>query len=537
MRRYRVLSLEPPSEIGSEPKITEEIVETSPAWTIKDLKSNLENYKARYIRDMFASGKRLDGESLTVSLPVRTLSWTPREVGFHVVEVASLQTLFDRGEGYRLNPVLKSLKDVNSTCFKGSKAMRASSGSGGVYFLKSSVSTNGQILACFKPRDDEPGSRNNPNHHSIRDGVLPGEAAEREVAAFILDWGGFCGVPATVLVEAACENFGHHESDLYPNRPPKIGSFQHFVQNAPDTVGDFSPHLFSPREVHKIGILDLRFLNMDRNDSNILVLKRNDEYRLVPIDHGLCFPDRIEVGWCDWVWWDWPQTLVPFDQETREWVMSLDVMEDLQVLERCFALRPECIRIYRCMTMLLQKGVAAGLNLRDIASVVVRSHDIDEPSAMEKTIQRASELALLMETNSRIRAGSELETGGGSGRRLHRSSSFDGNISCLFTNSSNSSLNGVGSKVSDELFFSYVDRLLEDVVAEILQKKSDSFGDRSNFDGSWFSASTRSSPSELTKIASPRLFSNGLNGSSRNRTFQEGVRQRVPSIPALSLQQ
>jgi hypothetical protein len=452
-------------------------------------------------------------------------------VGFRVVEAQCLEILFDRGEGYRVNQVVKSLRDVNATCCKGSKAIRASSGSGGVYFLKPNMSsaTSSQILACFKPRDDEPGSRNNPNQKSMRDGVQPGEAAEREAAAFILDWGGFCGVPGTLLVEAACEMFGCAlDSNGMPSSSPKIGSFQHFVQNAPDTVGDFSPHLFSAREVHKIGILDLRFLNMDRNDSNILVLKKMDEYHLVPIDHGLCFPDRIEVGWCDWVWWDWPQTLVPFDQETKEWIMSLDVMEDLQVLERCFALRPECLRIYRCMTMLLQKGVGAGLNLRDIASVVVRTRDIDEPSAIEKTIARATELTALMESNSRSRAPSEAN---GSGRRLHRSSSFDGNLNGVVTST-------CAKGLCDDLFFSYVDRLLEDVVAEILQMKmSSSSGNKSldSYDGSWFSASTRSSPSELTKIASPRLYPNG--SGSRISPFGNDARDRVASIPILSLHQ
>ena len=38
-----------------------------------------------------------------------------------------------------------------------------------------------------------------------------------------------------------------------------------------DVAGDLSPDLFSVNEVHKIGILDIRCVNTDRNEGNILV--------------------------------------------------------------------------------------------------------------------------------------------------------------------------------------------------------------------------------------------------------------------------
>jgi hypothetical protein len=535
MPRFRLLTVEveatlpPISNTSLEPKIVEICIESSPSWTMKDVREELEKKLKRSVSNcLFARGKQVDDNSLTVSPPSRSLTWTGVESGFRIVEALSIQMLIERGEGYRVTPALRALRDVNSTCLKGSKAMRASSGSGGVYFLKSTTPTN-HIFACFKPRDDEPGSRNNPNQASVRNGVLPGEAAEREAAAFILDWDGFCGVPATILTEAACEMF-QQPHNAGPR--PKIGSFQHFIQNAPDTVGDFSPHLFAAREVHKIGILDLRFLNMDRNDSNILVVHKGDEYHLVPIDHGLCFPDRIEVGWCDWVWWDWPQTLVPFDQETREWVMSLDVEEDLRILQQCFGIRQECLRVYRCMMTLLKKGVLAGLTLRDIASIVVRARDIDEPSAMEKTISRATELTALMESNARNKTVSS----GNSNGRIHRSSSFDGSFLPTLAGNSYRNVNLVdnGKVSSDELFFSYVNRLLEDIVAETIQRKVEPMDEQDLSDSGWFSASTRSSPSELTKIASPRLYSNGTKLSLFSAV---GVNESIPSIPVLNLHQ
>jgi hypothetical protein len=38
-------------------------------------------------------------------------------------------------------------------------------------------------------------------------------------------------------------------------------------------ASNFSSSLFSVDEVHKIAILDLRIMNLDRNDGNLLVKK------------------------------------------------------------------------------------------------------------------------------------------------------------------------------------------------------------------------------------------------------------------------
>jgi hypothetical protein len=511
MMRFKLLRAEEVDN-SSEAKVQETKLEAAASWTISDIKRSIEDKVDMSAAFLYAGGKRLVLTSMAASMFTRALTWTTNDPGMRIVEAVSVQYLLDRGEAYRVLPALKVLRDFNTTYSTSSKATRASSGSGGAYFLKNTTVPGGLLLACFKPRDDEPGAKNNPNESGRRNGILPGESAEREVAAFVLDWGGFSGVPATVLAEAACDTLAPDEHNL-----PKIGSFQYFVQNAPDNVGDFSPHLFPAHEVHKIGLMDLRFLNLDRNDSNILVVHRHsDEYRLIPIDHGLCFPDRIEVGWCDWVWYDWPQTLMPFDAETKAWVLGLDVEEDISLLRRCFSFRPECIRLYRCMVMLLKKCVAANLNLRDIASVVVRAKNIDEPSAMEKTITRATELARLMESNARVKASG--------GSTLHRSSSFDGNLASLATTE---------RSVSDELFFAYVDRLLEDVVAEILDRKAvlGDLTDRHSGAGGWFSASARSSPCELTKIASPRLLPGKWSPSNSRGSDLSS------SFPFLNLQQ
>ncbi len=44
----------------------------------------------------------------------------------------------------------------------------------------------------------------------------------------------------------------------------KHGSFQEFVESH-DVAGNLGAHQFDVDEVHKIGVLDLRILNCDRN--------------------------------------------------------------------------------------------------------------------------------------------------------------------------------------------------------------------------------------------------------------------------------
>ena len=85
----------------------------------------------------------------------------------------------------------------------GKRPQLASGGTGGAYFLRGS---DGETCAVFKPADEEPNAHNNPRGRNVsitgeglRKGTRVGEGASREVAAYVLDHGGFAGVPATSL--------------------------------------------------------------------------------------------------------------------------------------------------------------------------------------------------------------------------------------------------------------------------------------------------------------------------------------------------
>lgn len=58
-------------------------------------------------------------------------------------------------------------------------------------------------------------------------------------------------------------------------------------------------------------MFDIRICNLDRNSANLVVRFESTPtgrvLRLVPIDHGLCLPDNIEVNWYSWEWMKFPQ--------------------------------------------------------------------------------------------------------------------------------------------------------------------------------------------------------------------------------------
>lgn len=265
----------------------------------------------------------------------------------------------------------------------------AMDGTGGTYFFKDPSHRN---VGCFKPQDEEPFGPNNPRglvgqlgQSGLRRGILSGEACERELAAYILDKDHFAGVPATSLVESRHPVFNYAGSA--GSLHFKVGSLQEFVRHD-DVVSDLAPNQFSTHQVHKIVLLDMRLLNTDRNDANILVRKRRSpttghaDYELIPIDHGYCLPQFLEIGWCDWCWYNWPQLQKPLSAEDRAYVLSLSAHEDADRLAKRIPLRRACRRNMIIASMVVQKGVRAGLVLFEIARIMCRE-DLDAPSTLE----------------------------------------------------------------------------------------------------------------------------------------------------------
>lgn len=308
-------------------------------------------------------------------------------------------------------------------------------GTSGAYIFKNDEGN----VAVFKPIDEEPYAPNNPRDlkglfgsSTCRNGVKSGESTLREVAAYLLDHDGFAGVPATSLVEVqhpdlpftpvteeqvttqehltllsellsikgkqkSCEiseqasesSYSTINSELPPETPAKVGSLQAFIQ-ADGPIENFSTDLFPTDEIHKIAILDMRLFNLDRNSENILVQRVGQEYRLVPIDHGLTLPDTLEVNSYDITWLSTSQAEEPFSQKSRDYIAALDADKDILMLEDNFKIRPICLRNFKISTQLLQRGAARGLTLTQLSQIFCRPDDDDtEPSLLEKAVAKA----------------------------------------------------------------------------------------------------------------------------------------------------
>jgi len=296
--------------------------------------------------------------------------------------------------------------------------MLSSGGTGGAYFLKSTV---GETVAVFKPADEEPLAKNNPrgnswmnNHNNgnntdtaiqsspgegMRKGTRVGEGAAREVAAYLLDHDGFSGVPVTSLANLSEQSvfFSGEDDDIIQRENEnsgKLGSIQEFIK-ADAEAEEFGPSLFPLEEVHKIAVLDIRLANTDRNAGNILVKKDENTGQivsLIPIDHGYALPHTFEDVCFEWEFW--PQAKQPFSKSTKEYIETLDAEEDIEYLrDNDIELRSSSERVLKVSTMLLQKASKLDFPPADIAAIMSRSVPT-RMSDVEKLVAKAASTAI-----------------------------------------------------------------------------------------------------------------------------------------------
>lgn len=305
-------------------------------------------------------------------------------------------------------PFTNELRDRVHACLgamlSGIQPRLTDEGTGATYMLKDTTASH--CLAVFKPKDEEAFAPQNPRGYvgkedtpGLRSGVLSTQQAAREVAAYLLDHDKFANVPETTLCHAKHPKFSKVKGKNGGDKTVwKIGAFQAFVE-AKDTTGNFAPQVFATEHVHRIAILDIRIVNLDRNDGNLLVRCRTrGQYELVPIDHGLSLPDRLEVYTDDIAWMGWPQVQKPFGEKELAYIKALNAQLDARQLAKYLGVRRECLRLMEVTTTLLQQGAAHGLNLAEIGSIMYREdRGIDAPllkSKLEQIIANCLDAAL-----------------------------------------------------------------------------------------------------------------------------------------------
>ncbi|KAF9679488.1 hypothetical protein SADUNF_Sadunf06G0020100 [Salix dunnii] len=278
-----------------------------------------------------------------------------------------------------------------------------SSGLGGAYILRS---RNGNNIALAKPIDEEPLAFNNPKgfgglmlgQPGMKRSIRVGETGLRELAAYLLDHGGFASVPPTALVRISHVGFHVNGAENISAPPCKIASLQRFVEHEFD-AGELGSSGFSVASVHQIAIFDVRVLNLDRHAGNIL-LKKNDQKEkyaagaaeLVPIDHGLCLPEWLDDPYFEWL--HWPQALVPFSESELVYISNLDPFKDAELLRsELSSLRESSIRVLVLCTIFLKQAAAAGLCLAGIGKMMTRESCSGEEnvSVLEDLCTKAKE--------------------------------------------------------------------------------------------------------------------------------------------------
>ena len=361
-------------------------------------------------------------------------------------------------EIYGTFPCPNSLKNIVEEAkigfTRGLKPKLIEDGTSGVYQIRNIYK---ETIAIFKPFDEEPNTPNNQKGYtgqfgaeSFRRGILSGEATLREEATFLLDTISRTkskykfDVPATTFVEMCHRTFNINQQELkvmendekvnrggviqrflyenlrgkskeinegsddfylsnmkYKYIPKKYGTLQKFIKST-GVVADYSYSLFSVEEAHKIMILDFRILNCDRNDENILLIKKNKKssknnekfYKLVPIDHAYSFPSCLEIGDFEICWMSWSQAKIPFTEAEKKYIDSINIIEDMENLNKYIFLRPECWKYFRISNTVLKICTKYNLTPYEIGSLLYHDdYDNKTPSKIKLIVEKTEKLS------------------------------------------------------------------------------------------------------------------------------------------------
>ncbi|CAH8360375.1 unnamed protein product [Eruca vesicaria subsp. sativa] len=277
--------------------------------------------------------------------------------------------------GQRVPTIRSLVAEVTIAMASGAQPLLLPSGLGGAYLLQTG---QGHSIAVAKPVDEEPLAFNNPKgsggglmlgQPGLKRSIRVGESGIREVAAYLLDHQGFSSVPPTALVRISHVPFHGNEA------ADKVASLQRYVGHDFD-AGELGPGSFTVGSVHRIGILDVRVLNLDRHAGNMLVKKVHDQDgvgagELVPIDHGLCLPECLDDPYFEWL--NWPQASVPFTDAELQYISNLDPFKDAELLRtELGSIQESSIRVLIVCTMFLKQAAASGLCLAEIGEKMTR---------------------------------------------------------------------------------------------------------------------------------------------------------------------
>jgi hypothetical protein len=300
-----------------------------------------------------------------------------------------------------------------------------SQGFSGSYFLLDQYRNK---VAIFKPRHEEPFAPLNPKGFKAKlgtevhqSGIFSGQQYLREAAAFVMDDKGLFGVPDTflgsvkhpffkdshkrrdimrlshyipekltkedfiidLLQENSIDQF-HKMNHKMTNNMTRIGSVQKVIPNSGD-ISELSIENLSAFQVQKIALFDMRILNADRNEGNILFRKTKDEIELIPVDHGMCLGTKLKIRESEVVWMNYPQIHLPLDPRLVKYIKALKPKETVQRLTKKLDLPKDVLDLVRISETFLKMCVKRKMTIFEMAQLFYRKEE--KKSVLEKIVE------------------------------------------------------------------------------------------------------------------------------------------------------
>ena len=176
-----------------------------------------------------------------------------------------------------------------------------------------------------------------------------------ECVGYRLDHAHFSGVPPTQHACIRCES-------IWGNRR---GSFQLYVGEG-KVMGHLPFHEYETvpaDQVRKIAILDIRLLNSDRHEYNLIY----EDERLIPIDHSGILTTNSLVGF---LWIAWAQSHTAFSKEEKVYINSLNPMDDYRLLIDEFKFSHARAATCYLATLFLKIGTECGFTAGEIGGLM-----------------------------------------------------------------------------------------------------------------------------------------------------------------------
>ncbi len=237
-------------------------------------------------------------------------------------------------------------------------------GASGTYLMRG---RDGEYVGVFKPENEAIGAPDNPKSVS-RDnlnqqiGLYPEEQFTyclREVLAYEFNKG-YANVPKTALVKL--------QKSLTSTK--QIGSFQVYIPNSVSPSSLPWQAIYdnlAVEDVHRLAIQDIRWLNADRHEDNLLYHTLSDSLCL--IDHGLIFcPTASRLIF---YWMNYPQSAKAISESNKRYIREIDLESDEKLLREKGFTCEAAIQRMKIAGLFLKACVERGLTLREIGHFMI----------------------------------------------------------------------------------------------------------------------------------------------------------------------